>query len=217
MSLSNLVRALSPDATLVYNGQLRLGNPNLDFIRDFRATPKPSVVMGHFPFGVHRLLAVPPRYATVLRDPLKRIVSLYRHQQRLEDSQFAQMLRNGATLRDFVASGVTEMTNNHMCRMIAGIAPETGRINEEWLLGLAFHNLKHHYVAVGVQEDLPAFVAQIGSELNWPDCTIPTDNMSTNAEPEVDDATRAALAADNSLDMRLYDHVRSNALARPTP
>ncbi len=216
MSLSNLVRTLSPDATLVYNRQLRLGNPDLDFIRDFRAADKPSVVMGHFPFSVHRLLGVPPRYATVLRDPLHRIVSLYRHQQRLEDSQFAEMLRDGATLREFVASGVTEMTNNHMCRMIAGIAPETGRINEDWLLELALHNLKHHYVAIGVQEDLPALVAQIGSLLNWPDCTIPTDNMSTNAEPEIDDATRAVLLADNALDMRLYDHVRDNASRQVT-
>ncbi|CAO3424251.1 hypothetical protein [Azospirillum doebereinerae] len=209
-SLGNLVRELSPDVSLVYEGQLQLGNPNLDFILNFRATLLPSVVMGHFSHGIHRLLGIPPRYVTVLREPLKRIVSLYRHQQRLENSSFAEILRSGATLRDFVASGITEMTNNHMCRVIAGIAPETGKINEDWLLGLALHNLKHHYVAVGVQEDLPAVTARIGNMLNWPAYVIPTDNMSNNPEPEIDPATHAVLVADNALDMQLYDHVRKH-------
>jgi hypothetical protein len=39
---------------------------------------KVRVIQGHIPFGVHELLRRESTYVTLLRDPVERIVSLYR-------------------------------------------------------------------------------------------------------------------------------------------
>lgn len=61
------------------------------------------------------------------------------------------------------------MTNNHACRVIAGIAPDAGMlINERWLLDLALHNLQRHYLLVGTLDNLSDFLAALGARLHWP-------------------------------------------------
>jgi len=126
-SLKTLVAQASGSVAWVYKGELAIGNPNLDFAKSFRAGRRPEIVMGHFSFGGHRLLGIPPRYATILRNPIDRVVSLYRHQTALTMAGgpvspiIADAIRSGMTLNAFITSQITEMTNNHMCRVIAGI------------------------------------------------------------------------------------------------
>ena len=78
------------------------------------------------------------------------------------------------TLSEFVSRELSEITNNHMCRMIAGVHPDAGfSINGQWLLDLALHNLKRHYVLVGTVERLDDFVCRlahvsIGRQLSSP-------------------------------------------------
>lgn len=83
-SLRRLVSAMSDDVLWIYDRELQLNNPDVEFLADFRRKPPPSVVMGHFSYGSHRLLGIEAEYATVLRNPYERIVSLYRHQKSLQ-------------------------------------------------------------------------------------------------------------------------------------
>ena len=53
-------------------------------ISEFLAMPQEEreriwAVTGHFPFGIHEHLAPHTRYVTLLRDPVKRLLSEYRH------------------------------------------------------------------------------------------------------------------------------------------
>jgi hypothetical protein len=144
----------------------------------------------------------------VLREPIARVVSLYRHLRSLPHSEFSAFFEAGISLEEFVAREITDMTNNHMCRMIAGIAPEAGLvINERWLLDLALHNLERHYLLAGTQQNLPAFVAALAALLGWETPEIPRENQSTGAAVELDERTRAVIVYKNQLDMRLFEHV----------
>jgi hypothetical protein len=211
MSLRALVERNSPDALFLYNAELSLGNPNIDFIANFRNSPKPSVVMGHFSYSVHRMLGVAPCYVTVLREPIARVVSLYRYWRANPDPAVAAYFKAGISLHDFVTKEITEQTNNHMCRMIAGIPPEAGlSLNEQWLLELAIHNLKRHYALVGTQERLPEFIVALGRQLNWGAVDVPRINESTGDPVKLDDRTRKVIADRNALDIKLYEYVTSS-------
>ena len=117
-------------------------------------------------------------------------------------------MKAGLTLKDFVESAKTEMTNNHMCRMIAGEAPDSGRIiNDDWLLDLAIHNLRQHYEIVGTVAQLEEAVTLFSKVLDWNQSTIPNDNMSSNAETLIDEGTLLSIREFNALDSKLYDFV----------
>jgi hypothetical protein len=205
-SLANLVTRFHPDATLIYGEELE----NIAFIDSFRSAPWPPVVMGHFSYGVHRLLGVPPRYATILRHPVGRIVSLYRHLKAAPDSPITERLRAGMSLREYVASGITEMTNNQMCRMVAGIPPDLGMIiKASWLLDLAIYNLERHYQVVGIVERLNQALGVLAEILEWGDFATPFDNVSPGSPPELDDGTLQTVCELNELDLRLYEYVVS--------
>jgi hypothetical protein len=169
-----------------------------------------AVVMGHFSYGVHRLLGVPPRYATILRHPVGRIVSLYRSQKAASDSPVTERLRAGMSLREYVASGITEITNNHMCRMVAGIPPDAGMIiKARWLLDPAIHNLERHYQGVGIVERLDRALGALAEILEWSDLATPFYNVSPGSSPELDDGTLETVCEFNELDLRLYEYVVS--------
>ena len=207
-SLLDFVKANAADPFLVYDAQLALGSPDIEFIQAFRVRALPDVIMGHFSHGVHRLLGVAPRYASVFRDPIDRVVSLYRHQLRLPGSRFAAQLAAGMGLEEFVTSGITEMTNNHMCRIVAGIPPDAGMmIHDDWLLDLALHNLRRHYLLVGVQEHVDAFAAALAVRQGWAVDRLSIANAAETRPESLPPQTWDAIASHNLLDIRLYQHV----------
>jgi hypothetical protein len=204
-SLKSLLTAHCQEVLLIYGGELSLQSPNIEFARDFRSIKLPTVVMGHFSYGVHRLLGVPPRYAAVFRDPIERVVSLYRHQRR---STHTQQIDPHVSLADFVSSSRTEMTNNHMCRMVAGIPPESGMvIKSQWLLELAIHNLERHYEIIGTLDHLDQALPQFSRLLGVDLAKFPCENTSSNCRPEVDRSTLEVLQDFNELDIQLYEYV----------
>ena len=209
ISLRKLVASFHSDVKFVYNGQLRLTNPDLDYIKNFREAPKPQVVMGHFGYGVHRLLGIAPAYATVLREPVARVVSYYRMEKYSSESIFRDYLDTGMSLAEFVGEQITDITNNYMCRVIAGVPAEAGMvINERWLLDLAIHNLRRHYALVGTLERYPAFITALARRLGWGAFEIPTENVASGPAIDLDSKTRDLIIEMNSLDIALFDYVK---------
>lgn len=214
-SLRNTVAASEKDVLFVYAGELALGNPNIEFIRDFRQGSVPRVVMGHFSYGAHRFLGVKPRYMTILREPIERVVSLFRHLRLSHGAPLYDKLRAGMSIEDFVASGETEQSNNHMCRCIAGIPPDAREtITADWLLDLALHNLGRHYEIVGTLPRLNAALKAMRALMGWPTSAPRHDNVTEGGTPDVDERTRATIEEFNALDARLYAIVEERSLSR---
>ncbi len=210
-SLCKLVSKFNPDTTFIYSGELALGNPNLNFSMQFRESIKPKLIMGHFSYGVHRLLDIEPKYITVLREPISRVVSLYYYLKNQPDSHLAPYFKMGISIDDFILSEITEMTNNHMCRVIAGIPPEAGmNINDGWLLGLAIHNIDHHYVLIGLMDQINVFLDSLSKLLNWPSTDYPTENINYINKKMPDHKTIELIKEKNLLDMQLYEYVKKS-------
>ena len=86
------------------------------------------VLFGHYFFGTHTILERPATYATILRDPVDRVVSQYRYQSMTNGLPFVSADR-APTFDEMLTSG-NFAYNNLTCRMIAGIGPRRCTDNE---------------------------------------------------------------------------------------
>jgi hypothetical protein len=208
-SLRRLVARHTPEAMFVYGPQLSLGTPDIAFAARFRLRAPPPIVMGHFSFGVHRLLGLPPLYATVLREPVARVISLHTFWKSLSVADRPAFFSDDLTLEILATEPVTEHANNHMCRIIAGIPPESGlSIDDDWLLELALHNLERHYALVALIEEIGPFVDHLARRHGWGEYALPFENRSRSELVDVAPRVLAAIAERNRLDIKLVEHVR---------
>ncbi len=79
---TSLLRAFDPPVTaLVYAASDLDGAMTRQEFNQLPAEVRSGLrlVMGHFSYGIHRQVERPCRYATLLRDPVERVVSLYYH------------------------------------------------------------------------------------------------------------------------------------------
>ena len=174
-----------------------------------------DIVFGHVSFGIHDQLGVQARYMTVLRDPVARVISYYRHQCRVPSAEFHEDVTNGMSLLELLESERCHELNNHMTRIISGIAPTTDHVSEPTVLRAAFDNLAS-FELVGATESLPRAVDVMARRLRWP-VTPSTPVLNTDPEQRraIDERTRAAVIRHNELDIELYDTVFRQLRQRP--
>jgi hypothetical protein len=156
-------------------------------------------VVGHFWFGVHRYLAHPWTYITLLRHPLDRVLSLYSHLKR----------HNGLslTLEEFVASPSCREVDNDQTRRISGLEPELGACTKA-MLETAKDNLRRHFSVVGVTERFDETLIVLKWVLGWTkDLLYYPQNTSPDrlAIDSLAPAIRDALLGWNELDLELYE------------
>lgn len=181
-----------------------------------RVTAKTAdVVFGHLSYGIHDQLDVPARYMTVLRDPVGRVVSFYRYQCRVPSAEFHEDVTNGMTLLELLESERCHEMNNHMTRIISGIAPTLDHVSHPAVLRAAFDNLAS-FELVGATESLPRAVATMARRLRWPTTpATPVLNTDPDKNRAIDERTRAAIIGHNELDIELYDTVFRQLRQRP--
>ena len=190
------------------NGELSLLRPDLEFCLNFKKTAPPSVLIGHFSYGVHRFLGLEPRYVTCMRVPEERIISFYRYHKCRADSPFFEAINSGLSLKNFLEQIETETTNNHACRMVAGIPPDAGLfIDEEWLLDLAIYNIERHYLIVGSLERIDLFYRKLFLMMGWSELPMPRENISKGPNIHCDAETMRVIQKRNRLDIKLYEYV----------
>jgi hypothetical protein len=166
-----------------------------------------DAVYGHLYYGVHEALGIAPRYVTIVRDPVARVVSFFRHQARDECSEYFERIRDGLTLLGLLESGECHQVNNHMVRIITGYE-RSDPVHDPGVLQQALENLRA-FEFVGVAERMDESAAMIASRLGWDRIPpVPRLNTSPNGQPyPTDDGTRAAILERNALDVQLHAHV----------
>lgn len=173
-----------------------------------------DVVFGHFSVGFDCTLGIPGRYATLLRDPIARVMSFYRHQERYENAEFHSQVSTGMSLRELVTSQACHETNNHMVRILAGMAYTADMVDDDAMLELALSNLYKQFDFVGIVEQLDHDVRRLSARFGWPSgLSMPILNVDPEPLRDVDAETLAALQRYNRLDIALYDHVANNLIA----
>ena len=173
-------------------------------IRDY------EVFYGHFYFGFHWLLGDKnPSYVTVLRNPVERVISFYKHHKLNEQATYHRMIeRENLSLRDFVEATSSE-TSNQMVRMLSSDHGQNVQIKSRRLLWEARKNIEQYFLFTGMTErltEVAAFVSQFyGMKLD--DVSLPWLNVLTLTGFSLDPTTRMAIESANELDLELYDGI----------
>lgn len=164
---------------------------------------RPLAVAGHFGFGLHEAVAdCSPVYLSLVRDPVERFVSLYKHARQTPDHLLHPAA--GAGLEDFLAHTLADprargQTVGIQCFFLTG-----KRTFEEALPGL-----RENYAVLAPTDRLAEFVAEAGAQLGRPAAGVPVLNVRP-ADPQLQEAARrlaGRIREAHIEDQRLHEHV----------
>ena len=194
----------------IYNDELNLNKPDQDVVRSIKRRIRPyKIIFGHFSYGVHNLLGIKPNYLTFIRHPIERVESLY-HQLSKPESPFYNQAKKGLTLADMIEMRITEMTNNHVTRVIAGVPPKPGQlVTDKIFLEQAKVNIKKDFFFVGAVETIQSDFSALVECLSWRSNTVPHTNISQRWTGEIDERTKQVILEYNQLDLELFQWVQA--------
>ena len=187
---------------------------NDDPLRVLRRSPRaerarPRLLVSHMIFGIHESVPRDSAYFTMLREPVARALSQYRHVlRRPEHRLHADAAAGELTLERYVTGGVALEMDNGQTRALAGdIETPFGQCTPE-MLARAKHNLDEHFAVAGVTERFDEMLVALGHEFGWRNLFY----VRANAAPEgqrvpVTEADREMIRTQNALDCELYRHV----------
>ena len=169
-----------------------------------QARSRIRVLQGHFPFGLHKHLAVPVDYLTILREPVNRIISMYYWIHGNEEHVLNTLVRS-MSLKDFADSGF-EIVANHQTGLISGLPANS----DHQALAVAKKNLQGEITAFGLNERFDESLLLFKQQLGWKHVFYSRRNV-TKVRPrssEVPDSVLDVIQKHNSLDLELYEFAR---------
>ena len=167
-----------------------------------------TIFFGHVQYGVHERLGVPPIYGTVLRNPVDRVISWYRHQARETGLRFHDEIESGLTLVDMLKTERTRETSNHATHVLSGgaISSAGGRNAVE----TAKRNLDS-FAFVALTESLAKDLPRLSALLGVPWLRVSRYNVAPQRTDAWAEDVREIVAEHNQLDLELYEHAKSIA------
>jgi Sulfotransferase family len=162
------------------------------------------LVFGHIPYGVHLYMPQQCEYFTILREPIARVVSVYKYILRARHHVLHdRVLTEGIPLEEYLESGMDEgQTENSQTRQLSG--RQFGVLDRTALVE-AKHNLEAS-LAVGLTDRFEETFVLLRRTLGL---RMPF-YITTNVSPPFDVSDRAVeLARErNELDFELYRFAR---------
>jgi Galactose-3-O-sulfotransferase len=180
-------------------------------LRTFAALPeaeraRPRLLVSHMIFGIHEFVPREASYFTMLREPVARALSQYRHVlRRPEHRLHAAAAAGELTLERYVTGGVALEMDNGQTRALAGdIETPFGQCTPE-MLDTAKRHLDDHFAVAGVTERFDEMLVALNHAYGWQHLYY----VRANAAPKgqrgpVTEADREMIRAQNSLDCELY-------------
>jgi hypothetical protein len=165
------------------------------------------IVTGHFPLCTTELLGGTFTTLTLVRDPVERTLSYLRHHRETGGDATER------SLEEIYDDPVRfELLHNHMVKMLSLTTEE---MTDGALTHVEFSRdrLARAQAAlrtvdvVGFQEEFDAFCAELAARFGWD--LGPPVFMNRTKPVDVSDEFRERIAADNALDMELYEFART--------
>ncbi len=165
---------------------------------------KPSLrlIKGHFAYGIHEQFVSPCTYITFLRDPVRRVASLFRYTVANQKHPLHASVK-GMSFEEFVTSGIdaVEVENGHT-RQLSGIADA---VPGPAMLEAAIQHLEESFTVAGITERFDESLLLLRGALRWPVRFYRTTNASGVAGADISPEARRLVEARNVLDVQLYD------------
>ena len=203
--VSSLRLSYGEDATVEVSGLGETLERTIDVVPPERlATAR--LIIGHIPFGVHAFVPQACDYVTILRDPVARVVSLYKFVLRAVDHPLHERVRDyGLSLRDFVTSDVDQsQTRNGQTRQLAG---EANRSLDRQSLEVAKRNLQT-FTAIGLTERFNETFVHFRRTLRLRIPAYASRNVSPPLASEPEPDIEELILERNQLDNELYAFAR---------
>jgi Sulfotransferase family len=169
-------------------------------------------LFGHMAFGLHRFLPRPVVYATMLREPVDRVISHYYYALHAADHPLhRQVVDARMTAEDYVVSGILDELNDGQVRRLAAAHPEDipyGAVPRE-VLETAKRNLRDHFV-VGLTERFDASLLLFGRALGWTKLNYVSLNVTPGrlSRSGIPASLRRLIEKYNALDTELYEYAQ---------
>ncbi|MGB2925465.1 MAG: sulfotransferase family 2 domain-containing protein [Limnothrix sp.] len=183
-------------------------------IEEFESkTLRDKYIVGHFCYGIHQHLPKPSCYASFLREPVSRIISLYEYSASNPTAYYHQQAKNH-TLEEFALHAPLMELDNGQVRFIAG-DQDDHFINrtpigecDELLLETAIDNIERHFIFVGLTEYFDQSLLLMKEIFEWNSCLYLRRNVTKKSKKTaVSPELRKKIAEKNELDTRLYEYV----------
>ena len=174
----------------------------------FRGRRNIRCFAGHFPYGLHRHISRPCVYATMLRKPVDRVVSLYKFIQSFKGHRWHNMARK-MSLEEFVTQSSMADARNGMTRWLSG-RQDVGRKRSAGPVTESDFDLAKLHLwrmpIVGFVETFDKSLAEFVHMLGWSN-TDHEKQMVGKYKP-VSRKARQAIQDVNEFDVRLYGWAR---------
>jgi hypothetical protein len=178
--------------------------------QQFAALPEPTrqavrlLLIGHHEYTQDAVWPADAVYITMLRDPVKRIVSTYRFiHEHPADPLYATVVGGGMSLREFVTSELGATVNDWQARCLAGEPPGA----REWapdVLDRSIRHVEERFALVGLSERFDETVALLGVLFDWQGLHYAPLNVS-RTEVEVRREDEELIRELNPMDVALYE------------
>jgi hypothetical protein len=182
------------------------------------------VYIGHFPYVVRELLGFEVLAATLLRDPVERTISLLRQLKRTQPWEEASERR---PLTELPLEEVYEhpmvfgpLIHDHQTKVFSMTRADEPQTYMDLIdvdsrrLALAKANLAEVEV-LGTMEHFGDFLDETQERFGWKVVRGARKNATPEADlTPVDPALRRRIAADNAIDLELYEHAKELVEAR---
>lgn len=196
---------------------------------NYAACRPDSVLFGHFGFSLHRCLHdEEPSYMTLLRNPVDRVVSWYKHQARNPRSPFYEPIsQSHLSLADIIQRGLAPEVNNHSVRILCVdyLNPRREKIRDSCSaffltkqlyqfsakrhLKTAWERIEKYFCFAGTVDRLDVF-QQFLARRNGLDAaaiSVPVENVAPDKEFNLDPRTLRLVERANELDLELYNRI----------
>jgi Galactose-3-O-sulfotransferase len=170
------------------------------------ARARPRLIMGHMTYGLHEHVSRPAAYVTLLREPMKLILSQYHHVRRHPGHLLHDEAQAYPDLASYVRSGISLEMDNSQTRAFAGdtTTPFGGCTVE--MLDLAKAHLDRSFAVVGLTERFDDSLVLMQKAFAWNRIRYVSVNVDPGRDrrdaPSQEDV--AYVKEQNALDLELY-------------
>jgi hypothetical protein len=169
---------------------------------------KIKLIHGHCHFGVHKMLPQLSTYITMLRNPVKRVISHYYFAKKTPYHYLYEIIeQKKMSLEDYITSQITCELDNEQVRLISGnVHVAYGHCTEE-MLEVAKNNLKKYFSVVGTLEHFDKTLIALQSELGYKNIFYVKQNVNiSNSDLDINKKTIQLIESNNQLDINLYNY-----------
>lgn len=183
----------------------REGMPDLFGALPEAERARPRLIMAHTIYGLHEHVPRPSTYVTLLRDPVKLVISLYHFILRRPAHRiYDEVAGADLSLEEFIRNGVSLEADNSQVRAIAGDHSVPYGEVDEAMLDAAKDHIEERFRWVGFVERFDEGLVTLQRTFGWSNTYYIPVNVASGSRQPPDPDVLDLIKERNRFDIELY-------------